>query len=105
MMHLEARGVYCTFNHRLLYPEMAAGCPVCIRYNEEYAVRVGTGAWRARKHKPLAEATQREWRRLRRERGRSAWVRHAPLRDKALERATKLAVEAMCGAECERAIT
>ena len=81
---------------------MAAGRPVCVRYNAEYAMRIGTGAWRARKHRPLAETVRKKWRALRRERGKMVWGRHAPLRDPALERATKLAAEAMHQTECER---
>ena len=54
------------------------GKPVCIRYNSEYAARVATGAWRAKKHKETAAAAQRAWKRLRERKAGRVWMRHTP---------------------------
>ena len=37
----------------------ALGRPICIRYNSEYAARIATGAWKAKKHKAFAEEARR----------------------------------------------
>ena len=42
----------------------AKGRPICIRYNSEYAARISTGAWKAKKHKPMAEEARRAWAQL-----------------------------------------
>jgi ribonuclease HI len=93
--------------HALRWAEthpLARGRPVCIRYNEEYAVRVGTGAWRAKKHKPLAAATRLAWRRLQKQKAGHVWIKHAPLSDKHLIQATKIAQAAMNGSEREHRV-
>ena len=57
---------------------MARGKPVCIRYHSEYAARISTGAWKAKKHKAMAEEAQRAWAQLQRISGGRAWMQHAP---------------------------
>ena len=54
----------------------ARGRPICIRYNSEYAARISTGAWKAKKHKAMAEEAQRAWAQLKSERGGRVWMRH-----------------------------
>ena len=54
----------------------ARGQPVCIRYNSEYAARIATGAWKAKKHKAFAEEARRAWAQLKRDRSGQAWMQH-----------------------------
>ena len=58
---------------------VAHGRPICVRYNSEYAARICTGAWKARKHKAAAEQARRVWARLKKSRGGQLWIRHTPL--------------------------
>ena len=55
----------------------ARGRPICIRYNSEYAARIATGAWRAKKHKSFAEEARRAWAQLKRDRGGRAYFMDA----------------------------
>ena len=58
----------------------AAGKPVCIRYSSEYAARIASGAWRAKKHKPMAAEARRAWHALRKLKGGdNVWMQHAPV--------------------------
>ena len=54
----------------------AKGKPICLRYNSEYAARIATGAWRAKKHKAFAEEARRAWAQLKRDRGGRVWMKH-----------------------------
>ena len=51
--------------------------PVCMRYNSEYAARIATGAWKAKKHKAMAEEAKRSWAALKRSNGGRVWMRYA----------------------------
>ena len=57
-------------------PPRAKGAPIIIRYNSEYAARIATGAWRAKKHKAFAEEARRAWAQLKRDRGGRVWTKH-----------------------------
>ena len=57
---------------------LAADRPICIRYTSEYAARIATGAWRAKKHKETAAAAQQAWKRLRERKAGKVWMRHTP---------------------------
>ena len=59
----------------------ATGRPICIRYTSEYAARIATGAWKARKHKAMAAEAQRAWASLKRSNGGRVWMRHTPRHD------------------------
>ena len=50
--------------------------PICIRSNSEYAARIATGAWKAKKHKAMAEEARQAWAQLKRTSGGRAWMRH-----------------------------
>ena len=76
----------------------ALGRPICIRYNSEYAARISTGAWKAKKHKPMAEEARRAWARLKSERGGRVWMRHVPRNDPFYMRAGGLALAGKRGA-------
>ena len=53
------------------------GRPVCIRYSSEYAARIATGAWKAKKHKAMAAEARRAWAALKRTNSGQVWMRHA----------------------------
>ena len=55
--------------------------PICIRYNSEYAARVATGAWKAKKHKAVAEEAHQAWAQLKQTSGGRAWMRHVRAED------------------------
>ena len=55
---------------------LAQGRPICIRYSFEFAARISTGAWKARKHKQVADEARRAWKALKQARGQ-VWIRHA----------------------------
>ena len=57
---------------------LARGKPICIRYHSEYAARISTGAWKAKKHKAMAEEARRAWAQLQRVSGGRAWMQHTP---------------------------
>ena len=69
----------------------AQGRPICIRYNSEYAARISTGAWRAKKHKPMAAEARHAWAQLQRSRGGRVWMRHVTRADPFYPRARGLA--------------
>ena len=50
-----------------------------MRYYSEYAARIATGAWKARKHKAMAEEAIRAWAALKRSNGGRVWMRHTPI--------------------------
>ena len=54
----------------------ARGRPICVRYNSEYAARIATGAWRAKKHKAMAAEARRAWARLKRDRNGRVWMQY-----------------------------
>ena len=54
----------------------ALGRPICIRYNSEYAARIATGAWKAKKHKAFAAEARRAWAQLKRVKGGRVWMQH-----------------------------
>ena len=70
----------------------ASGRPICIRYSAEYAARISTGAWRAKKHKAMAEEARCAWAQLKSRRGGRVWMRHVPRSDLLYMRAGGLAL-------------
>ena len=54
----------------------AQGRPIIVRYNNQYAARIATGAWKAKKHKAFAEEARRAWAQLKRARGGRVWMKH-----------------------------
>ena len=52
------------------------GKPVCIRYDSMYAAHIATGIWKAKKHKPMAQAARQAWARLKRSKEGRAWMKH-----------------------------
>ena len=76
----------------------AHGRPICIRYNSEYAARICTGEWRARKHKAAAAAARHEWARLKKSRGQQVYMRHAARTNQAQAAALALALRGKKGA-------
>ena len=60
---------------------LAQGRPICVRYNNEYAARIATGAWKAKKHKAFAEEARQAWAQLTRDRGGRVWMKHVALKD------------------------
>ena len=54
----------------------ARGRPVCVRYTTEYAARIATGAWKAKKHKAVAAEARGAWARLQHVSGSRAWMQH-----------------------------
>lgn len=48
----------------------------CPFRNSEYAARIATGAWKAKKHKAMAEEARQAWAQLKRTTGGRAWMRH-----------------------------
>ena len=55
---------------------LAFGQPVCIRYDSMYAAHIATGIWKAKKHKPMAQAARQAWARLKRSKEGRAWMKH-----------------------------
>ena len=55
---------------------LAMGKPILIRYASEYAARIATGAWRAKKHRAMADEARRSWAALKRSSGGRVWMRH-----------------------------
>ena len=60
---------------------MARGSPICVRYNSEYAARISTGQWKARKHKPMAQEARNAWAQLKQRSGGRVWTRHTSQHD------------------------
>lgn len=54
----------------------AVGRPICIRYNSEYAARIASGVWKAKKHKEMAAAARRAWAKLQKASKERVWLRH-----------------------------
>ena len=78
--------------------------PIIVHYTSEYAARVGTGAWKAKKHKAMAEEARRAWAHLKRVKGGRAWLRHAPPGASSHATAAQLATEAKAGAHVYRQV-
>ena len=72
---------------------MPIGRPIIIRYTSEYAARIATGAWKAKKHKAMAAEAQRAWAALKRSNGGRVWM----LYTKRHEQAHKLAQSGKAG--------
>ena len=72
--------------------------PVLVRYDSEYAARIATGAWKARKHKAMAEEAQRAWAALKRANGGRVWMKHAPSQEAGSGVARRLAERDKAGA-------
>ena len=72
--------------------------PICVRYNSEYAARIATGAWKAKKHKAMAEEARQAWAQLKRTSGGRAWMRHVPTQDATYMAARRLAKAGKGGA-------
>ena len=77
---------------------MARDKPICVRYNSEYAARIATGAWKAKKHKAMAEEARQAWAQLKRTSGGRAWMRHVPIQDATYMAARRLAKAGKGGA-------
>ena len=56
----------------------AMGRPILIRYTSEYAMRIATGQWRARKHKAMAADAHRTWKALRQNSKGHVYFKHVP---------------------------
>ena len=87
----------------------AQGRPICLRYNSEYAARIATGTWKAKKHnksargcvvvkdntskkhKAFAVEARRAWTQLKRDRGGQVWMQHVRREDLDYMRAGGLA--------------
>ena len=83
---------------------LAAGHPICIRYTSEYAARICTGAWKAKRHKPLALEAIQEWKQLRRVKNAMAWTQHAPHSVAHIIHARGLAATGKSGTRVNRAL-
>ena len=70
---------------------LSQGRPVCVRYSSEYAARIATGAWKAKKHKAMADEARRAWAALKRANGGRVWMRHASVKDPRIATAQGLA--------------
>ena len=86
------------FTRALQWARRCTRGPVCIRYTEEYAARIATGAWKAKKHKRMAVEAQHAWRQLRKQRGPDqVWMQHAPARSEWATDAWNLALAGKSG--------
>ena len=47
-----------------------------LNYENEYAARVSSGAWKARKHKQVAAEARRAWKALKKSNGGRVWMWH-----------------------------
>ena len=72
--------------------------PVVVRYENPYAAHIATGAWKARKHKAMAEEAQRAWAALKRANGGRVWMKHAPSQEAGSGAARRLAERGKEGA-------
>ena len=70
---------------------------MCIRYNAEYAARICTGAWKARKHKEAAAEARRVWARLKNARNGRVWTQYTPHAGTAHVTAIALALQGQQG--------
>ena len=70
---------------------IAIGRPVCVRYHSEYAARIATGAWRAKKHRDFAAEARGAWAALKRANGGRVWMRHVSVKDFCIGAAIALA--------------
>ena len=77
--------------------QLMRGRPVCIRYNDEYAARICTGAWKARKHKEVAAEARRVWARLKKARNGQVWIQYTKHAGTAHEAASELASQGKRG--------
>ena len=59
----------------------ASGRPIRICYREAYAAMIASGAWRARKHKPMADEAHRAWNAVQKPRPNHLWIGRASKRD------------------------
>ena len=69
----------------------AMGKPILIRYSSEYAARIATGAWRAKKHRAMADEAQRAWGALKRSSGGRVWMRYVSSKAAEADAASRLA--------------
>ena len=46
-------------------------------YYNEYAARISTGAWKAKKHKRVAAEARQAWKELKRSNGGQVWMQHS----------------------------
>ena len=83
---------------------MARGSPICIRYDSEYAARISTGQWKARKHKLMAQEARNAWAQLKQRSGGRVWTRHASQYDPNYSGARKRAIEGKHGKHVYAAI-
>ena len=70
---------------------------VCVRYSSEYAARISTGAWKAKKHKAMAAEAQHAWAALKRSNGGCVWMRHASTKEPRVMVAQSLAEQGKQG--------
>ena len=71
---------------------------MCIWCNSEYAARICTGTWKAKKHKAMAEEARRAWAQLKHTSGGRAWMRYVPRTETHYSRACQLAKAGKGGA-------
>ena len=77
-------------------PDML-GRPICIRYCNCYAANVCTGAWKAKKHRAMAEVGRQLWRQLQQETRGRVWMQRVSPKSRGMrhiEKAESLAREA-----------
>ena len=55
---------------------LAAGRPICMRYDSKYAAHIASGAWRAKRHKALAQEARELWTAIRKKTRGQLWMRH-----------------------------
>lgn len=77
---------------------LARGRAVCVRYHSEYAARICTGAWKARKHKEAAAEARRVWARLKKARDGQVWTKYTKHYGTAHVEASELASQGKQGA-------
>ena len=75
----------------------ASGCPLVIRYTNEYAAAVATGLWKPRKHKEMAAKAKRAWEQLRQQRDGTVYIQHAPAAQQWAAKAADLAARGKTG--------
>ena len=84
---------------------LATGRPICIRYNSEYAARIATGAWKAKKHKAMAAEARQSWAKLQSLNNGRTWMRHTSTKDDSYSAACALAHSGKRGAHTYSLVT
>ena len=76
------------------------GKPILLRPDSEYAARIASGAWKARKHKDMALEARRAWAALKRSNNNRVWMQHATRHTFEALDACKLAERGKSGSYC-----